>query len=149
MPGGTKASVVFASAGGYPRDLNLYQAIKPMRNAAKLLQEGGTLVMCAECPEGAGNTVLERWALEAGTPAEMTARLHRGFVLGGHKAHLLADLVQKAGVVLVSSMPGPVVRNFFMTPAESFAAALKLVAGRHGPDFEALVIPEAGLVLPG
>ncbi|SFG27244.1 Nickel-dependent lactate racemase [Desulfotomaculum arcticum] len=141
------ADIAFTSAGGYPRDINLYQTIKPMRSVAKFIKEGGTLVMFARCNEGAGNAVLEQWVHEAASPFELTSRLQKQFVLGGHKAHLLAELVGKVNVVLVSDMLAQSVRQFFMESAQSPEEALQLVTKKHGSDFKAVVIPWAGLII--
>ncbi|TYO95946.1 nickel-dependent lactate racemase [Desulfallas thermosapovorans] len=149
VSGEKQAEVGLASAGGYPRDINLYQAIKSMRNAAKLITEGGTLVICAQCAQGVGNAVLENWVAGAKNPRDITARLKKGFVLGGHKAYLLAELVEKISVILISSMPGHTVRNFFMTPAADFEEALKIVTRKHGDNYRAVVMPEAALIMPG
>lgn len=148
VSGEKQAEVGLASAGGYPRDINLYQAIKSMRNAAKLIAERGTLVICAQCSQGAGNAVLENWAAEAKNPRDIMARLKKGFVLGGHKAYLLAELVEKISVVLISSMPEHAVRNFFMTPAADFEEALKIVTRKHGDNYRAVVMPEGALMMP-
>lgn len=141
------ADVAFASAGGYPRDINLYQAIKPMRSAAKFIRDGGTLVMFARCNEGAGNAVMERWVREASSPSELTTRLQEQFVLGGHKAHLLAELVGKVNVILVSDMHLRTVDRFFLDYAQSPEEALRLVQMKYGSDFKAVVIPWPGLML--
>ncbi|AGL03000.1 nickel-dependent lactate racemase [Desulfoscipio gibsoniae] len=147
--GGEKLSKIgLASAGGHPRDINLYQSIKSMRNASKLISSGGTLVICAECPQGVGHRVLENWANDAKTPRDMTDRLKKGFVLGGHKAHLLAELVERISVILISSMPGHLVRKFFMTPAVDFNDALMQVIHKYGDNYQAIVMPEAALIMP-
>ncbi|MDD2994546.1 MAG: nickel-dependent lactate racemase, partial [Pygmaiobacter sp.] len=44
-----KADAVVVSCGGYPKDINLYQAVKSLLNAAQALKEGGLLVFLAEC----------------------------------------------------------------------------------------------------
>jgi nickel-dependent lactate racemase len=48
--------VVLASAGGYPKDINMIQAHKAIDNAAAFVRDGGTLIMLAECPDGIGST---------------------------------------------------------------------------------------------
>ncbi len=40
------------SAGGYPKDINLYQAQKALDNASHGVKEGGVLILCAKCAEG-------------------------------------------------------------------------------------------------
>jgi nickel-dependent lactate racemase len=54
-PGNRRYDLVVASAGGYPKDINLIQAHKAMDNAAGFVRDGGTLVLLAECADGVGS----------------------------------------------------------------------------------------------
>ncbi|MBS4026726.1 MAG: nickel-dependent lactate racemase, partial [Clostridia bacterium] len=56
-----QADVVIASAGGYPKDINVYQAQKALTNAAEAVKSGGTVILVAQCPEGFGDSVFEEW----------------------------------------------------------------------------------------
>lgn len=47
--------LVVASAGGFPKDINFIQSHKSLHNAAPLVQDGGTLIMFAECRDGLGS----------------------------------------------------------------------------------------------
>lgn len=49
-----KSDLVVATAGGYPKDINLYQSIKVLINACESLRDGGTLIVLTECSEGIG-----------------------------------------------------------------------------------------------
>jgi nickel-dependent lactate racemase len=44
------ADIVIASAGGYPKDINLYQSQKTIDNAVYAMRPGGVAVILAECP---------------------------------------------------------------------------------------------------
>jgi nickel-dependent lactate racemase len=44
--------VVLTTNSGYPLDQNLYQAVKGMSAAAKVVRPGGTIVCAAECRDG-------------------------------------------------------------------------------------------------
>jgi len=44
--------VVVTTNSGYPLDQNLYQAVKGMSAAAKIVKNGGTIVCAAECRDG-------------------------------------------------------------------------------------------------
>jgi nickel-dependent lactate racemase len=44
--------VVLTTNSGYPLDQNLYQAVKGMSAAAKVVKRGGTIVCAAECRDG-------------------------------------------------------------------------------------------------
>ena len=45
------ADVVIASAGGYPKDLNLYQATKCHMNAQFAVKHGGIMIFTLDCPD--------------------------------------------------------------------------------------------------
>lgn len=44
--------VVVTTNSGYPLDQNLYQAVKGMSAAAKIVKQGGTIICAAECRDG-------------------------------------------------------------------------------------------------
>lgn len=46
-----QADVVIASAGGYPKDISLYQALKCHANAALALKPGGIIIFTYDCPD--------------------------------------------------------------------------------------------------
>ncbi len=45
-----QADIVIASAGGYPKDINLYQSQKTIDNASYAMKPGGATILVAECP---------------------------------------------------------------------------------------------------
>ena len=44
--------LVLTTNSGYPLDQNLYQAVKGMSAAAKIVKTGGTIICAAECRDG-------------------------------------------------------------------------------------------------
>jgi nickel-dependent lactate racemase len=44
--------VVITSNSGYPLDQNLYQAVKGMRAAHKIVKKGGTIIVATDCSDG-------------------------------------------------------------------------------------------------
>lgn len=139
--------VVLASAGGYPKDVNLYQAQKALDNAAYALRDGGVLVLVAECPEGLGNATFETW-LSGASPDELLSRIQQQFVLGGHKAAAVASVLRRADVYLVSALPGDLVRRCGMSPFAGLNPALDAALERMGAGAGVLVLPQAGSILP-
>jgi len=142
------ADLVIASCGGWPKDINVYQAQKTMDNAARAVREGGVLVLIAECPEGAGNQMYIEWMRRYGTPAAIAAAVRERFELGGHKAYAVTRLLAKAEVVLVSAMPEEDVRALLLTPAGSLEQALCIARSRLGPHPTTIVMPNGGLTVP-
>ena len=137
-----------ASAGGYPKDINVYQAQKGLDNAQRAVKPGGTIVLVADCTEGFGEPTFERWMVESSSLDDIFTRFADRFELGGHKAYSLARVLREKEVILVSGLPDSTVRQLFMTPAHSLDEALRLVAERHGAAYSCVVMPNSGSVVP-
>lgn len=147
-PLGQKADVVIASAGGYPKDINVYQAQKAIEHAAQAVKPGGAIVLCASCSEGYGEDTFEQWMNRAASWPDIVARFHQKFELGGHKAFALARSLADKQLILISDLAEPVVKNLLMTPAQSAAEALNLIHNQYGPNWSGYIMPNASGVLP-
>ncbi|MCL4424536.1 MAG: nickel-dependent lactate racemase [Firmicutes bacterium] len=143
-----KADIVIASAGGFPKDVNIYQAQKALENASYATKDGGTIILVAQCREGMGEKTFEEWVFAAKSPEEIIARIRSNFVLGGHKAAAIARVVQRAQVILVSDLNEELVRRNFLHPQASPQAALAAALDRQGPEASILVLPAAGSTVP-
>jgi nickel-dependent lactate racemase len=142
------ADIVLVGAGGYPKDVNLYQAQKALDNAAYAVRDGGALILVAECPEGLGNETFETWLAGTSSPDELLARIQHEFVLGGHKAAAIAAVLKRARVYLVSALPDELVRKCGMVPAADPEQALGRAFEELGPEAELLIVPYGGSILP-
>jgi len=143
-----KAEVVITSPGGYPKDINVYQAQKALENAYQAVTPGGTIILLAECPEGYGQATFERWIEEASSIDDIINRLKKKFVLGGHKAFGIARVAKEVDVLLISSLPQDKVRKLFLIPMENINQALNYVKEKHGEDFKAYILPLGNTVVP-
>jgi len=143
-----KADVVIASAGGYPKDINVYQAQKTLNNAYQAIKPEGTIILLAECLEGYGEPTFEKWIEEANTSDDIIKRLKNKFVLGGHKAYAIAKLAKEVEVILISSLPSEKVRKLFFIPMEDISQALNYVNDKYGEDFQAYILPSGNTVVP-
>jgi nickel-dependent lactate racemase len=142
------ADIVLVSTGGYPKDINLYQAHKALENAVRAVRPGGVIILAAECSEGLGNRTFERWVMDAGSPDDLLARLEREFVLGGHKAAAIARILKHAAVYLVSELPDELVRTCFLVPQPDLKTALEVAIKNMGPEASLIVLPQGISVLP-
>jgi len=142
------ADVVLASAGGSPKDINLFQAQKALDNAKHALKEGGAIVLAAECPEGLGEKVFERWIQESQDKQELVDRLDYAFEIGGHKAGILAKLTQSADVYLVSELQKEIVEQAFLICSQNLEEALQATINKHGPKARIIVMPFGAYTLP-
>jgi nickel-dependent lactate racemase len=97
-----KADVVITSAGGYPKDINLYQAQKALESVKDIVKDGGTIILTAECPEGFGEDRFAEWMQGTRDFEGLYEKIRKDFVLGGHKAVAVSKLLTRARVMLYS-----------------------------------------------
>ena len=108
-----RADIVVTSPGGYPADMNLFQAYKALDNALAIVKRGGVIVLVAECAEGHGNQVFYDWMARLCDLKNVEREIKRNFVLGGHKAYYLLKALQNHTIILVSSLPDYYAANIF------------------------------------
>jgi len=143
-----KADIVLVSPGGYPKDINLYQAQKALDNAKHAVQDGGIVILVASSKEGLGEKVFERWMMEAKSPSDMVEKIQKQFELGGHKAAAIGMVQKKADVYLVSDMDADFVRSMFFKPFAAMQDALNSALRIKGNEASVLVMPYGGSTLP-
>jgi nickel-dependent lactate racemase len=143
-----KAEVVIVSAGGYPKDINVYQAQKALDNAYQAVKPGGTIILLAECTEGYGEPIFEQWIKEAESPEDIIKRIKEKFVLGGHKAYGIARVVKEVEVILISSLSKEKVRKLFFIPMRNISQAIDYVKNKYGKDFQVYILPSGNTVVP-
>jgi nickel-dependent lactate racemase len=141
-----QADIIIASCGGYPKDINMYQAQKALDSAVLAVKKGGTIILAAECIEGLGEDTFTRWIEESSCQEDIRHRFQTKFELGGHKAFALCRELDQAHIILVSSLPDTIVKKMFLTPAPDLETALNMALARHGADASILVMPEASRI---
>ena len=143
-----KADIVIVSAGGFPKDMNMYQAQKALDNAKHAVKDGGTIIWLAECTEGLGERTFEDWMLHHEKSSDIIEHLYREFKLGGHKAAAIALVLEKAKIVLVSRFEDDFVRSLHLTPAKSVQEALDEAIKRYGENATVILMPFGCSTLP-
>ena len=143
-----KADVVLVSAGGFPKDINMYQAQKALDNAKHAVKEGGIIVWVASCKAGLGESVFEKWMMEHEESHEMIEQIERNFQLGGHKAAAIAMVMQKAKIFLVSDLDPNFVKRMHLVPYRDANAAVDDALSEVGSDAKIIVMPYGGSTLP-
>jgi nickel-dependent lactate racemase len=135
------------SAGGHPKDINLYQAQKALDSARHIVRPGGIILLVAECGEGLGNSTFEEWMTAANGPDEIIARIQEEFVLGGHKAAAVALAMKQAEIYLISALPGELARSIGFHPFDNPQQVLTHALVQAGGRATVAVIPEGGSLL--
>ena len=114
------ADIVIASAGGSPKDINLYQTGKTMDNASYAVRKGGAVIIVSECPDILEPPEFPQW-FQYPSNLEMEKALRADFSIPGWVAWKEvecsdiasfimvtrpenAELVRKAGILPVTTM---------------------------------------------
>lgn len=93
VPVAEPADVVIASAGGYPKDINFYQASKAIENACLAVRPGGILIVVMECREISEPPDFSQW-FDYPTLYDREAALREGFTVPGFVALKLGFICQ-------------------------------------------------------
>ena len=142
-----KYSLVIASAGGFPKDINFIQSHKALDHAFLTAEEGGVIILLAECRDGFGSETFFPW-FRFEDPGEMEADLRANYQIYGQTAHATFSKAKACRVILVSSLQPGDVERMGMTPASSLDDAIRKAETFLGDLPSPLVIPDAGFVLP-
>ena len=142
------ADIVIVTPGGFPKDINLYQAQKALDNAKHAVKKGGRIILLAACTEGLGEDVFERWLMNAPNPHFMVEEIQCNFELGGHKAAAIAMVMENASISLVSEFSPDFTRKIFMAPFPDLETALQQAFQEQGEQASILVMPYGGSTLP-
>lgn len=142
------ADVVIVSTGGYPKDINLYQAQKSIDNAKHAVREGGIMVVAASCKEGYGSETFAKWIDNYDTPDDRIKAIHEHFELGGHKSAALGLVQKKCTIYLVTDMDDAMVTKANMVPYHDLQKAVDDALEKMGDDATVAIIPIGGSTLP-
>ncbi|HZG55279.1 nickel-dependent lactate racemase [Paenibacillus sp.] len=145
VPIGRRYELVVASAGGAPKDMQLYQAIKSLENAAGFAAPGAPILLVARCQEIYGNGTFQSWAETHADRERAVQRLKERFVLGAHKLRILHDIVAKHPVSLYSDIPAPLAELLGFRPVEDVQ---RWIEHHVRPGVRAAAMPCAALTYP-
>lgn len=149
IPVDRKADIVVVSPGGYPADINLFQAYKGVDSALELVKRGGVIVLLAECSQGHGNQVFYDWMVKFSDIKAVEREIKRNFVLGGHKAYYLLKALQNHQIILVSLMPDYYGTNIFkLKTARAVNDALNEAFSIVGKNAKVWAMPYGNFTLP-
>lgn len=103
VPIQSKADLAVVSCGGYPKDINLYQGVKALFNAAEAVKDGGDVLFLAECREGGGAPDFFGWIepLRRGTLDE---DLRRDFTIAGYIFYAACETMRRKNVTMLTQI---------------------------------------------
>ncbi len=139
-----KADVVFVSPGGFPRDIDLYQAQKAVACGELSCKQGGRIILCAAAPDGAGK--FAKLLEEAKEPQDLIDKYTReGYTVETNaKAYMYARAMLNHRIgVACSSITKETAKTMFMDAYATIDEAVEAALEEYGKDATFLVIPSA------
>ncbi len=94
--------MVLTTNGGYPLDRNLYQSVKGMAAAERVVADGGVIVMAAACVDGVPDSGAFARLLAAASSAEDLRRPEGPGQVDGWQTQVLGRVLGRAEVRLYS-----------------------------------------------
>jgi nickel-dependent lactate racemase len=140
--------VVLTTNAGYPLDRNLYQAVKGMAAAERVVADGGTIVVAAACADGlpAGGP-FARLLAEARGPEDLVS------VAGASapdrwQGQVLGRVLRRAAVWMHSDgLSADDIRGAHLTAVDDVADAVAAALRRAGPGARLCVLPQGPLTV--
>ena len=143
--------VVVTTNSGYPLDMNLYQGVKGMSAGARILKQGGTLILAAECREGVpANSPLDKLLRSAASPEAVLALIATpGFARPEQWQAQIQALIQcRARVLIHCSLPDATIRAAHLTPCHDIGLAVRERLVELGGQARVAVLPQGPLTIP-
>jgi nickel-dependent lactate racemase len=149
---GRRFPVVLTTNAGHPLDQNLYQAVKGMSAAARVVETGGRIICAAACADGLpaqGNYA--RLLADGSTPGALLRRIEQGGATEPDQwqVQIQARIQEVARVALkTDGLPAEVVRRMHLEPIDDVAAAVAAALDEAGPAASLCVLPEGPQTIP-
>lgn len=151
IPCDNRFDVVITSNSGYPLDQNLYQSVKGMSAAQKIVKKGGTIIVVAECRDGVPNhgNFAEIFKL-ADTPQELLEIINDpSFKMFDQWQVQKQAVVQEwANVLVHSTLDDETIESLMLTPCTDIENELGNLALKYGQEMSVAVLPQGPLTIP-
>jgi nickel-dependent lactate racemase len=143
--------VVITSNSGYPLDLNIYQSVKGMSAAERVVKKGGTIIIAAECrdgiPEGSDYQAILTSVDSVGALMNFI-RKHEPDYQDTWQVYFQAMIQIKADVYLYSNLDPEIVKSAHLKPVGNINQLILRLVDKYGPDTRICVLPEGPHTIP-
>ncbi len=141
--------VVLTTNGGYPLDLNVYQAIKGISAAARVVRDGGAIICAAQCWDGVPeHGTYKDLLFAASTPEEILDRISAPGFQMPDQAQIQAVIQRRCRVYLYSSLDVHTVQRTHLLPCGDIERRVASLLAQYGPDATLCVLPQGPQTIP-
>jgi len=144
--------IVVTSNSGFPLDQNLYQAVKGMSAAAKVVKPGGMIVCAAECRDGfPGHGGYRELLSSRGSPQELLEAITSSpkVIPDQWQVQIQAKIQSKATVVMHTDyLSDQELELVNLAQTRDIGATVSEELAGRGPDATVCVLPEGPQTIP-
>ena len=144
--------VVVTTNSGYPLDQNLYQSIKGMSAAAKIVKPGGTIICAAECRDGIPrHGAYGEILASVRSPREMLEKISAPEFRRPDQwqVQVQAQIQLKARVLIkADGLPAAALRAAHFEPVNDVGGAARQALDEAGLDARLCVLPQGPQTIP-
>ena len=98
-----KRDLVIVSCGGFPHDINMIQAHKALDSASRVCNDGGRIILLAECADGLGRKDFLSW-FEAENSDALAEKLCANYQVNGQTAWSLLRKAERFDIQIITSL---------------------------------------------
>lgn len=144
-----KSDIVIASAGGSPKDINLYQSIKTLINAKEAVVDGGTIIVLAECSEGIGEIKdINDMILNFDNMLDREKDLRENYTISKFVGYFFCETGEKYKLILVSEIDPALLKKTKIILAKTLEDALKIAYDDENENLTINLMPHGASTLP-
>lgn len=149
IPITAQADLVVSSAGGFPKDINLYQGVKTIDNAYMAAKPGGVVICFLEMQDIMEPAEFSGW-FKYPTMLEHEMALREHFTIPGFLAYRLLDIARQLSLIIVTKKENAeFVSKAGMIPASTAEEALAIAKEKLGrEDYTITVMTAAANTVP-
>jgi nickel-dependent lactate racemase len=144
--------IVVTTNSGYPLDINLYQSVKGLRAADRVVRPGGSIIIATRCSDGVPEHGLYgRILKESRDPEELLAKISApGFLEQDQwQAHVQALVQRKAAVYVRSDgLSDDQIRAALLVPSRRVEDTVAALLRTYGRTASICVMPEGPQTIP-
>jgi len=141
--------ILIASVGGYPKDINIYQSQKGLFHAARVVRDGGTLILAAECSEGGASPHYEEWIVGKTSHEDVLQKFkEEGFRIGIHKGYLIAKDAARLTLMFCTAMDYHQAKELLFNPLDNLQTAVDMALSDYQPGQRVGVLTHAAATIP-
>ena len=141
--------LVIASAGGYPKDINLYQSQKALTHASLFCKKGGNVILTAACSEGVGSQSYVDFMKGVTSHEEAKRKFDNlGFTVGPHKSYQFAQISEKVHFEIKSEIDQSTMSDLLIQPVENLQDRVDQLLSFLPDNAKIAIIPFATATIP-